>query len=370
MRKFLVKTALLTVLLMLCMTVSAAAAYIGTGVVTGDALCLRSEPSTSSTVLTHLSKGTTLQVSESLTGWYKVSYNSKTGYVSADYINYTAATVITTADQSQTTTKTATIGGSSVNLRSAASTDSSVLAVLDKGAEVKLLSTEDGWCYVTYKDQAGYVKADYVYVSGVCVGDSRGVVTGNCVNLRGTPSTSGSILSRLYAGAEVELLSLDNGWYAVSYNGTSGYISADYVKPASAVAAASNGTVAAQIVELALSLKGTPYVYGGASTKGFDCSGFTMYVFKQFGYSLPHSATSQWQSSGTYVERSDLQPGDLVMFCDPSRSGGKACSHVGIYIGNDQFVHAASGSSGKYVRVDSLSSDYYNRYYKGAKRVA
>ena len=57
-----------------------------------------------------------------------------------------------------------------------------------------------------------------------------------------------------------------------------------------------------------------------------------MYVFSLFGYSLPHSATSQWNSSGTYVERSDLQPGDLVMFCDPSRSKGKACSHVGIYL--------------------------------------
>ena len=92
--------------------------------------------------------------------------------------------------------------------------------------------------------------------------------------------------------------------------------------------------------------------------------------FSLFGYSLPHSATSQWNSSGTYVDRSDLQPGDLVLFCDPSRSGGKACSHVGIYIGDNNFVHASSGSSGKYVRTSSLNESYYSGYYVGAKRVA
>ena len=95
-----------------------------------------------------------------------------------------------------------------------------------------------------------------------------------------------------------------------------------------------------------------------------------MYVLSQHGYSAPHSATSQWNSTGTYVERSDLQPGDLVLFCAPSRSNGKACSHVGIYIGDNEFVHASSGSSGKYVRISSLSEDYYNGYYVGAKRVA
>ncbi len=114
---------------------------------------------------------------------------------------------------------------------------------------------------------------------------------------------------------------------------------------------------------------GVRYVYGGASPSGFDCSGFTLYVFKQFGYNLPHSATSQWYESGQYVERSDLQPGDIVLFCDPSRSNGKACSHVGIYIGNGEFIHASSGSSGKYVRISSLNTGYYNTYYKGAKRL-
>ena len=94
-----------------------------------------------------------------------------------------------------------------------------------------------------------------------------------------------------------------------------------------------------------------------------------MYIFSQFGYSLPHSATSQWNNSGEYVDRSDLQAGDLVLFCDPSRSAGKACSHVGIYISDGNFIHSSSSSSGGVI-ISSLDSGYYNTYYKGAKRVA
>ena len=171
----------------------------------------------------------------------------------------------------------------------------------------------------------------------------------------------------MYAGELVDLLSLEDGWYAVSINGQLGFIRSDFLRIYDGVSGSGLGS---DIVTTAKKYLGTRYVYGGASSKGFDCSGFTMYIFDQYGYNLPHSATSQWKSStGTTVARADLQAGDLVFFCDPSRSNGKACSHVGIYIGDNEFVHASSGSSGKRVRISSLSEDYYNGYYKGAKRV-
>lgn len=368
MKKLLMKASVLAVLAAIFLTVTAAAAVIGTAVVRADSLRLRSQPSTTSSTITYLTQGTQVQVHEALDGWYKVSYGTYTGYVSAEYMSYAPAsgTEIASSVSSSAGGAEASINGSAVNFRSGPSTEHSVIASLNVGDAVQLLDVEGDWCQVVWDGQTGYVKADYVSVDGLAVANPRGIVTGSCVNVRSVPSTEGSILTRVYAGNVVDLVSLEDGWYAMSYNGVSGYISADYIREYTGSTASSIGE---EVVALALSYLGTPYAYGGASSKGFDCSGFTMYIFSQFGYSLPHSATSQWNDSGEYVERADLQPGDLVLFCDPSRSNGKACSHVGIYIGDGEFVHASSGSSGKYVRISSLSESYYDGYYKGAKRL-
>lgn len=107
---------------------------------------------------------------------------------------------------------------------------------------------------------------------------------------------------------------------------------------------------------------GTPYVWGGTTPSGFDCSGFTRYVYKQLGYTLSRTAGQQL---GNGYAVSSLQPGDLVFF-DNTYATSAAASHVGIYIGNNQFVHAASGG----VKVTSLSDSYYASRYIGARRIA
>ena len=95
-----------------------------------------------------------------------------------------------------------------------------------------------------------------------------------------------------------------------------------------------------------------------------------MYFYGQYGVSLPHTASGQWLSGkGTQLHSvSELQPGDLIFFCDPSRSNGKACSHAGIYIGNGQHIHASSSRS-RGVIVSDLTSGYYNTYFVGGIRV-
>ena len=373
MKKLMMKTAVLSALAAVMVTATAAAAVIGTGVVDADALRVRSQPNTTSSTLTYLTDGTKVEVHEALDSWYKVSYGAYSGYVHADYLDYTPAASAPAASTAPAETavadkdaKDAVITGSDVNFRAEASTSATVISVLQKDAKVKLVSVADGWCKIIVGDKTGYVSADYVTVNGIAAADPRGIVTGDCVNVRGQASTSGTVLKKVYAGEILELVALKDNWYTITVDGKTGYISADYVRPYTKT---STSAIGDQVAALALKYLGTPYVYGGASAKGFDCSGFTMFVFKQFGYNLPHSATSQWFSSGVNVERKDLQPGDLVLFCDPSRSNGKACSHVGIYIGDGQFVHASSGSSGKYVRISSLSEGYYNTYYKGAKRL-
>lgn len=375
MKKLLMKSLFLAALTALFLTASAMAAnVIGSGVVTGDALRLRSEPSTSCSTITLLSKGTQLQVVDVLDGWYQVNWNSRTGYVSADYFRYTPAEVVAVAEtapeaeEAPTETnlagRTGVITMNDVNFRSGPSTDDSVLAVLEENAQVTLLSMADGWCQASWNGQEGYVSGTYVAVDGIPLKNPRGMITGNSVNVRSEPSLEAGILTKVSTGTIVELVSLFDGWYSVRHNGQDGYISADYVQ---LYTGSTSSAIGDDIVQTALSYVGVPYVYGGASPRGFDCSGFTMYVFSVHGYSLSHSATTQWNNTGVYVEKADLQPGDLVLFCDPARSRGKACSHVGIYIGDNQFVHASSGKS--VVRVDSLDLDYYARYYVGAKRV-
>ncbi|MDR1159889.1 MAG: LysM peptidoglycan-binding domain-containing protein [Syntrophomonadaceae bacterium] len=117
------------------------------------------------------------------------------------------------------------------------------------------------------------------------------------------------------------------------------------------------------ILQTAGSLLGTPYRYSGQSPGGFDCSGFVFYVFSQHGYSLPRTAAAQ-AGSGYAVDKSELLPADIVYF----RCGGGGIDHSGIYVGNNQFIHSSSPSSGGVI-YSSLNEGYYARYYSGARRV-
>ena len=117
---------------------------------------------------------------------------------------------------------------------------------------------------------------------------------------------------------------------------------------------------AEEISDNAQKLIGTPYVFGGTTTNGFDCSGFTQYVFKGSGIDLPRTSYAQY-GIGTAVSKDELQIGDLVFFA----TYDSGASHVGIYIGEENFIHAASSG----IKITGLSDSYYNRRYLGAKRV-
>ena len=248
--------------------------------------------------------------------------------------------------------------GSSLRLRAEPSTSASVVTTLDKSVAVAILDDSvDGWYKIAYNGSTGYVSADYLNVDQDNVFTTYGRVNSDGVNVRSDASTDSSVLATIEEDAIVTVNGLVDGWYDVTCEyGTEGYIRSDFL----------------DLTESSSSKQylGTGYVYGGASPRGFDCSGFTMYVYSQHGYSLPHSATSQWQSGlGTRVYSiSELQPGDLVFFNDPSRNAGKACSHAGIYTGDGQFIHSSSSRSGGVI-VSSLTSGYYNTYFVGGIQV-
>lgn len=282
-------------------------------------------------------------------------------------------------------TGTVNTGSSTLRVRSEANTSSTVLDKLSNGTKVDVISTTNGWYKISYEDLTGYVSSDYLIlddaqdaVSAVSASSpadavaaqstpqpmaetTYGKVTASSLNVRSEPNTDSAKLGSLKSGKIVQILGqTQSGWYQIE----NGYISAEYVVLVDA-AEAQKSSKGQEIADYALQFVGYPYVYGGSSPSGFDCSGFTSYVYRQFGYSLNRSAASQL-SNGTPVSMSELQPGDLVLF-KKSGTGSKAASHVGIYIGNNQFVHASTSTVG--VIVSSLSEAYYTIGFVGGRRI-
>ena len=280
------------------------------------------------------------------------------------------------------------VSGTDVRVRSGAGTGYDILKTLDTGTLVELTVQEGDWYRISYDGARGYIASQYVTRYDSATGLSgAGKVTADVLNIRSAPKSGSTSLGTVSHGAVLTVTGIEGSWFAVSYNGVSGYVASQYVlicspstadtsapetpeetpaetpdeTPADNPAATVSGS---EIVSLAQQYLGVPYVYGGSSSSGFDCSGFTMYVFSQLGIKLPHGATSQL-SYGASVSRSELQPGDLVFFQDY----GAVASHVGIYIGGDQFIHASSSYyNGHCVVISSLTETYYNSHYYTARR--
>ena len=179
------------------------------------------------------------------------------------------------------------------------------------------------------------------------------------LNIRTGPSTEFDKAGQMSVGKVAQVVDVLDGWYQLE----SGYVCGDYVVEVDASEAQSS-TLGQEIADYALQFVGYRYVYGGSSPSGFDCSGFTSYVYKQFGYKLNRSASDQLDN-GTAVSRNELEPGDLVIFKKGNSS--KRATHVGLYIGNNQFVHASTSKVG--VIVSRMSDAYYTTGFVGGRRI-
>ena len=211
-------------------------------------------------------------------------------------------------------------------------------------------------------------------------------INASSVYVRKEPSTSAEIVTTLIRNTDVTVVGESGDWYKVTYKDYSGYIykellsdkkteetnrssanreSATTVSSVTTETTTEETSKGQEIVEYAKQYLGCPYVYGGSGDKSFDCSGFTMYVYKKFGYTLSHSAIAQ-SKVGTYIAKEDLQAGDLVFFLDYETMDG--IGHCGIYIGNGEFIHASSGS-GYCVKISNLLTGSYNTRYATARRL-
>lgn len=289
--------------ILMCATViSAGATCVGVGTVNGDGLRLRKDPGLEAEVITSANKGDTVVVLEEKDGWYKVDFDTQTGYMSKGFVSVEAS-VEKDLGWAKVTTE-----GDPLNVRSGAGTGYGVVTKLNNGVSVKVTGLKDGWYKVTYNDKTGYVSSDYVTLTA----DEKGTR-----------------------------------------------------KDGDVVTAPQGSALGQSIVAEAMKHVGKRYVSGGKGPNAFDCSGFTYYCVKQASggaIKLSGGSSTQWRTApGQRINSvSELQPGDLIFIRDPAYAKGYATSHVEIYAGNGMIVHAADKRQGVvYVPLRDKDISYF-----------
>ncbi len=394
-----------------------------TGVVTTDTLRVRERPSTDSSTIALLSIDDEVEILEEEYGWYKVKSGDKVGYVAAQYINVLADANKINEDLNKDNNENTDVNNEDPNTsnvdnqeENGQNTENKTMTVIaagekiyitplinalaiketEKDEEIKIVSQINGWSYIKLGTTSGWVRTEKIQEKELeeettnnnnVSSQNVGYISGSSVNFRKTPSTSGEIITGLSRNAKVKIIEKDDSWTQIEYNGDTGYVSSQYISDkalevtsrSSAARKTTNATVqtvtntennyqspgnidASEVISYAKQYLGCRYVYGGSSPAGFDCSGFTSYVYRHFGISLNRSSSGQ-SANGVAVSKANLQPGDIICFANSS--GSSKIGHVGMYIGGGQFIHAANSRQG--VIISNVTGAGY--YFVTARRV-
>ncbi len=295
----------------------------GVGFVSADALRLRSGASTASATLAYATEDEVVVVLEKTGSWYKVLYNLKEGFMHASYL--------TVASVENAELGYGKVNDSLVNMRTGPGTNYTSIGTSKQGDLAYVIGLNKQWYKVIWNDMICYIRSDYL-----------DLIESPYEN-KDNPKSPLFFEGGWSTGIKVSAETLKN--------------SVNYKAPAT-----QQTTKADAVIATAKQYIGVPYLWGGTTPSGFDCSGFTQYVFKQHGISLNRTTETQYQQ-GTYVSKGNLQPGDLVFFQNTYKAG---ISHVGIYIGDGNFIHS---SSSKGITITALDSSYWAPKYYGARRV-
>lgn len=388
-------------------TPSSSASKTGKVVNVTTNLRVRSGAGTNTSVLGYITNGTNVNITGESGNWYQINFNGKTGYVAKEYISVSGSSGGTSTPSNSgnqqtptTTNKTGTVVNVTSNLRvrSGASTSSSTLGYITNGTKVNITGESGNWYQINYNNKVGYVSKDYISVSNTSSGGNNvsrgdtpanngtttsqyGKVTGVTSNLRvrSAANATSSVLGYLLNGTVVSIVGTTEGWYAINYNGKTGYVSSEYIQLVDSNAGNSTNMSTAYntILNAMKAHLGTPYVWGGAGEalttsllntlsaryptqaangaytrayacanqglRAFDCSGLMQWGYAQAGISIGRSTWDQI-GNGVEVSLSNLQPGDLLFY--------KSLGHVGMYIGNGQWIEAPNKNAN--VRITSV----------------
>lgn len=244
-----------------------------------------------------------------------------------------------------------------LNIRKEPDVSAKLVGKLPKNAACEILDEENGWAHIVSGEVEGYVLSEYLFkeMEAVTVArelvQSKAKVTCDSLKVRAKASTDSEVIMTVAKGEKLDVLEEAADWFKIELDGQEAYVSAEYVEISEELDTALTITevlygegvsdVRVELCEFAKQFVGNPYVWGGTSlTKGADCSGFVLSVFKEFGVELPHYSVAQ-SKKGTAIEVSEVLPGDLIFY-----SNGSTINHVAIYIGNGQVIHASSPKTG------------------------
>ena len=285
-----------------------------------DYVNVRNLPSTDGEIVGKIYDGAVAQVL-SIAGendeWFQITSGNVEGYIKAEFFIYGDAAA---AVMDEYVTKYALVKADRLNVRKDATTDSDRIGYIDNGEKVKITEELGEWLKVQYlQNKEGYVAAEYVqiseeYIYAKTLEEERKEIEARKA-LEQREKVSENLVPELTENVQVP-----NTTYST------------------------NAELRASIIAYALQYVGDKYVSGGTSlATGTDCSGFTCFVYADFGYSISRTPEGQYSGAGRSIDSSELQPGDIVCY---SSNGGKSCTHVAMYIGDGQVVHAANSRKG------------------------
>ncbi len=373
-------------------------------ITTTGSLNIRAGESTDSEILGSITYGQMIDIIDETDDWYVIPHgdNGQVGYVLKEYVttSYDEAKKVL-LESVMYETGVVKVDGSALNIRSGVGTDDTVIIdqVADGDPVVVIEQVEGDWLKVYYGDNydVGYVTSEYVSLGGMVSREEvskkrinrinaiskEGIITKSNAECKSMPTDKASVYKTFAKGDSCLIVDTGSEWTKVAYgaNRTTGYVKSSDVmtksaynnlnnksKKSSSKAKSANvnynpatSSKGQAIVNTAKKYIGVRYVYGGISPSGFDCSGLVQYVCRQNGISVNRTSRSQY-SNGVAVSKSNLQAGDLVFF-----SKGSGISHVGIYAGGGQVIHAPS--PGKRVCIVPLSKICSYSTYVGARRV-
>lgn len=251
-----------------------------------------------------------------------------------------------------------------LNIRAIAAEDGRLVGKLPKDAACEVLDLDDAWAHIASGNVEGYVSRDYL-LTGIPakhraeeLATTIARVTTDSLKVRAEANIDSEVITLVPRGEELEVSAVEGDWVKVFLDDDEVFVSAAYVEVSAELGTAVTmsellygqgiSDVRVDICQYAKEFIGNPYVWGGTSlTKGTDCSGFVMGVFKKYGVKLPRNSRAQ-ADCGTTIKVSEAKPGDLIFYAK-----GKTINHVAIYIGNGQVIHASSPKTG--IKISNVS---------------